>query len=134
LRAAFVLVGIALVCPAVGLTPGCGGTEMMCLPASLVSQEVLDDGVYIATLDREPNEVWTSAKTALKGESSRPISVQDDVRRAVVAIDDATITILVERYDRDRSTLRVSARKYGVNNGEIAKLVYDKILHEVETK
>jgi hypothetical protein len=40
--------------------------------------------------------------------------------------------VSVETYDLNRSTLRVSAKKYGVNNGEIAKMVYDKIIHEVD--
>ena len=100
--------------------------------AVLVSQDVLDNSVYIATLDRGPDQVWTSAKVALNHASLKPIDVQDDVRQAVAEIDDAKVTVNVETYDLNRSTLRVSAKKYGVNNGEIAKRVYDKILSELE--
>jgi len=42
------------------------------------------------------------------------------------------VTVSVDTYDLNRSTLRVSARKYGVNNGEIAKMVYDRILQELD--
>lgn len=100
--------------------------------AVIVSQEVLDNNIYVATLDRDANEVWASTKVALNHASLKPIDVQDDVRQAVADIDDAKVTVNVETYDLNRSTLRVSAKKYGVNNGEIAKMVYDKILHELE--
>ncbi len=101
--------------------------------AVLVSQEVIDSNTYIATVDRDVDRVWTSAKVALNHASLKPIDVQDDVRQAVADIDDAKVTVNVETYDLNRSTLRVSAKKYGVNNGEIAKRVYDKILNELES-
>jgi len=100
--------------------------------AVIISQDVLDNNVYVATLDRGAEEVWTSAKVALNHASLKPIDAQDDVRKAVADIDDATVTVNVETYDLNRSTLRVSAKKYGVNNGQIAKMVYDKILNEID--
>jgi len=102
--------------------------------AVIVSQEVIDSNIYVATLDRDANEVWASAKIALNRASLKPIDVQDDIRQAVADIDDAKVTVNVETYDLNRSTLRVSAKKYGVNDGETAKRVYDKILHEIEQK
>jgi hypothetical protein len=98
----------------------------------LISQEVLDNNIYVATLDRDADTVWASTKVALSRASLKPIDTQDDIRQATAEIDDAKVTVGVETYDLNRSTLRVSAKKYGVNNGEIAKMVYDKILHEIE--
>ena len=117
-----------------GMALGLGGCLVAGAAAAgiLVSQEVLDNNVYVATLDRDANQVWASAKVALNRASLKPIDVQDDVRQAVADIDDAKVTVSVETYDLNRSTLRVSAKKYGVNNGEIAKMVYDKILHELD--
>ncbi len=99
--------------------------------AVIVSQDVLDNNVYVATLDRSADQVWTSAKVALNHASLKPIDTQDDLRKATAEIDDAKVTVTVETYDLNRCTLRVSAKKYGVNNGQIAKMVYDKILHEL---
>jgi len=98
----------------------------------LVAQEVLDNNVYVARLDKDAGEVWASAKVALNKASLKPIDAQDDVRQATAEVDDAKVVVSVETYDLNRSTLRVSAKKYGVNNGEIAKMVYDKIIHEVD--
>jgi hypothetical protein len=100
--------------------------------AVVVSQDVLDNNVYVATLDRGADQVWTSAKVALNHASLKPIDVREDVRQATAEIDDAKVTVSVETYDLNRSTLRVSAKKYGVNNGQIAKMVYDKILNEID--
>jgi hypothetical protein len=100
--------------------------------AVVISQDVLDNNVYVARLDRPAEIVWASAKVALSHLSPKPYDVQDDVRTAVADVDDAKVTVSVDTYDLNRSTLRVSARKYGVNNGEIAKMVYDRILQELD--
>jgi hypothetical protein len=100
--------------------------------AVIVSQDVLDNNVYVARLDRPADLVWASSKVALSHLSPKPYEVQDDIRQATADVDDAKVTVTVDTYDLNRSTLRVSARKYGVNNGEIAKMVYDKILQELD--
>jgi len=123
-----------LLCLSLSLAPLFTGCAVVAAGAAgiLISQEVLDNNIYVATIDRSADEVWTSTKVALNKASLKPIDVQEDIRQAVAEIDDAKVTVGVETYDLNRSTLRVSAKKYGVNNGEIAKLVYDKILHEIE--
>ena len=121
----------ALLLAVPGFFSGCAAAAAG-VAAVIISQDVLDNNVYVATLDRGADEVWTSAKVALNHASLKPIDVQDDVRTAVAEIDDATVTVNVETYDLNRSTLRVSAKKYGVNNGQIAKMVYDKILNEID--
>ena len=98
----------------------------------LISQEVLDNNIYVAQLNSDADAVWASTKVALSRASLKPIDTQEDIRQATAEIDDAKVIVGVETYDLNRSTLRVSAKKYGVNNGEIAKMVYDKILHELE--
>lgn len=100
--------------------------------AVLISQDVLDNNVYVARLDRSADLVWASSKVALSHLSPKPYDVQDDIRQAIADVDDAKVTVTVDTYDLNRSTLRVSARKFGVNNGEIAKIVYDKILAELD--
>ena len=100
--------------------------------AVVISQDVLDNNVYVARLDRSADLVWASAKVALSHLSPKPYDIQDDIRQATADVDDAKVTVTVDTYDLNRSTLRVSARKYGVNNGEIAKMVYDRILQELD--
>ena len=124
---------LALLLPGISGLSGCLAIGVGAA-AVIVSQEVIDNNVYVATLDKDADEVWASAKVALNRASLKPIDTQDDIRQAVAEIDDSKVTVNVETYDLKRSTLRVSARKYGVNDGETAKRVYDKILHELEAK
>jgi len=123
-----------LLCLSLSLIPLATGCAVAAAGVAgvLISQEVLDNNIYVATIDRGADDVWTSTKIALNKASLKPIDVQEDIRQADATIDDAKVKVNVETYDLNRSTLTVSARKYGVNNGEIAKMVYDKILHEIE--
>ena len=121
-------------CLVLSLAPFFSGCAVVAAGAAgvLISQEVLDNNIYVATLDRDADSVWASTKVALSRASLKPIDTQEDVRMATADIDDAKVEVGVEVYDLNRSTLRVSAKKYGVNNGEIAKMTYDKIMHELE--
>lgn len=98
----------------------------------LVSQEMLDNNSYVARLDVGVDRLWTSAKATLSHMSLKPIETDDDLRTAEASVDGANVAIGVEAYDLDRSILRVSAKKFGVANGEMAKLVLDKIVEDLE--
>jgi hypothetical protein len=100
----------------------------------LLSQDVIDSTTYTARLDVEVNRTWATAKTTLSHMSTKPIDTDEQLRSAKADIDGGTVTVSVETYDLNRSTIKVSAKKYGVANGELAKSVYDKILNELDTK
>lgn len=98
----------------------------------LITQEMLDNQTYVARLELGSERMWPSAKTTLSHLSLKPIDVDDDLRVAIADIDQAKVTVAVETYDLNQSILRVSAKKFGVANGEIAKMVLDKILDDVD--
>jgi hypothetical protein len=101
---------------------------------ALVAQEVLDDNTYVGRISADAGKTWTTTKLALAKTSLKPIEVDDQKRKAVGEVDSATVTCTVETYDLNMSVLRVSAKKYGVGNGQIAKLVFDKILADLDTQ
>jgi hypothetical protein len=98
----------------------------------LISQEMLDNSTYVARLDVGVDRLWTSAKTTLSHMSLKPIETDDDLRTAEATVDGSAVAISVEAYDLDRSILKVAAKKYGVANGEMAKLTLDKIVEDLE--
>jgi hypothetical protein len=100
--------------------------------AVLISQDVIDSTTYTARLDVEINRTWTTTKTTLSHMSTKPIDTDEELRSAKAEIDGGTVTVSVETYDLNRSVLKVSAKKYGVAHGELAKTVYDKILTELD--
>ena len=111
---------------------GCAALFVGAAGGVLLSSDVLDHSVYVATLDADATRVWSSVKVTLSHTSLKPIETDEELRKAIAEVDGATVTAAVETYDLNRSVVRVSARKYGVNNGEIAKMVYDKIISDLE--
>ena len=98
----------------------------------LISQEMMDNNIYVGQLNSDVNKVWSSAKTTLSHSSLKPIDVDNEVRSATAEIDGAKVTVTVETYDLNRSMLKVTAKKYGVNNGEIAQMTFNKIVADLE--
>ena len=123
----------AAVLGAVSCLGGCGSTLWGCPALGIViSQEVFDDGTYLATLDREPAQVWPRTVRALNRAWPESTELQNRIREAVTGTDDARVTVQVETYKRAFSTLRVSPAESGVSDRELARRVYDEILRELE--
>jgi hypothetical protein len=117
------------------LTPlftGCAAAALGVGAGVLISQEMMDNNIYVGQLNSDVNKVWSSAKATLSHSSLKPIDVDNEVRSATAEIDGAKVTINVETYDLNRSVLKVMAKKYGVNNGEIAEMMFNKIVSELE--
>jgi hypothetical protein len=98
----------------------------------VISQEALDNDTFVAHIDRDADIVWATAKSSLSHQSPELMHVDEDLRRAEGVIDNADVTVSVEIYDMNRSVLRVSAKKYGVSNGEIAEMTLNKILRDLQ--
>ena len=95
----------------------------------VISQDVLDSSTFVAQLEQDTNVAWATAKASLGHQSTEPIAVDEDLRTAVGTVDGAEVTVSVEAYDLNRCRLLVSARKYAVSNGEIAEMVFNKIIN-----
>lgn len=113
------------------LAPGCAA--ILGVGAGvLISQEVIDSQTYIARLQVSSQRLWPTAKATLSHMSLKPLDVDDDIRVLIADVDQAKVTVAVETYDIEESVLRVSAKKYGVANGEIAQMVLDKVIDDLE--
>jgi hypothetical protein len=97
-----------------------------------ISQDVADPSIYVVRVPHDVKTAWASAKATLSNSSPKPIETRDDVRTAIAEIDNAKVTVVVETFDLDQSSIRVSARKYGVANGELAGIVANKIVIDLD--
>jgi len=97
----------------------------------IISQDVLDNETYVAQLNEDVDVVWAVAKSSLSHQSDSPITVENDLRTATGLVDGADVIVSVEAFDLDRCRMSVSATKYDINNGEIAELVFDRILKQL---
>jgi hypothetical protein len=55
------------------------------------------------------------------------IEVDEELRTVEARIDGADVLASVEAWDIDRTIVRVQARKFGVNDGEMARVIMDRI-------
>jgi hypothetical protein len=97
----------------------------------VVSKEVVDNNAYISRVNRDVISVWAIVKTTLSSASTELIDVDDNRRVASGLISGARVTVNVEAYDLEHTTLRVTAERYYVNDGEIAGDFMDRILAEL---
>jgi hypothetical protein len=114
------------------LLGGCAAAVIGVGAGVLISQEMLDNNSYVAQLNVDSERAWSTTKTSISHASLKPVDVDNEERRIQAEVDGAQVTVAVETYDLDKSIVRVTAKKYGVNNGEIAKMVLDRIVLDLE--
>ena len=100
--------------------------------ALVVSQDMLDNNTFLTRLNSDVTEVWPQVKLYLSEASTQLIEVDDDLRMANAKIDGCTVTVSVEAYDYGRSDLTVRATRFGLNRGDIARVVTDRITRRME--
>ena len=113
-------------------TPACFPALLGVGAGLVLSRDVLDSNTYTAHVNEQAALTWVIAKSSLTHQASDPIKVNDDLRTAEGKVDGATVTISVETYDDVSSRLKVSAYKYGVNNGEAAEQVFQQLLADLQ--
>jgi hypothetical protein len=117
-----------IACAALAALPALSG----CLAAGVVggvvlSQELMDNNTYVSHLNRDAREVWATVKVSLADWSLEVIDYDDNARIAKADIDGSKVTVAVETYDLNKSVMKVSARKFGVSNGEMAQLITERL-------
>jgi hypothetical protein len=113
------------------LAPGCGAV-LGVGAGVLISQDVVDSKQYVAIINRDAKITWATAKSVLSHESEELVDTDEDLRTCQGTVDGATVKVGVEVYDLNTARLSVSAKQYGVDNGEMAKYVLDKIVRALE--
>lgn len=98
----------------------------------IVGQQVLDDNVYVGQLTTDANRTWAQTKTTLSHMSLKPIDANNELRRAIADVDGSKVTVIVETYDLNRSQIRVSATKFGFSSSETARVVFERITHDLD--
>ncbi|MFT7487245.1 MAG: hypothetical protein ACI9F9_003105 [Candidatus Paceibacteria bacterium] len=94
----------------------------------VISQDMMDSNTFVAQLNEDVDVAWATTKASMGRQSDQPIHIFDDVRSTTANIDGAEVTASIEVYDLDSCRLIISARKYGVPNGDIAELVFGRVL------
>jgi len=112
---------------AMPLFSGCAAAVIGVGAGIVASQELLDNDTYVSHLNQDVKHVWPVVKTYLSDASPDLIEVDEALRVAQARIDGSLVTVSVEAYDIDRCIMKVGARRYGVNDGEMAGLVVERL-------
>jgi hypothetical protein len=108
----------------------CAGLAVGAGVGMLASSE-MNNNVYVGQLPASGSTTWAQTKVTLSNLSLKPIAYDNEAMRATADVDGATVVVECSVYDLEKSEIKVSAKKYMVNNGEIAKLVFDKIVADL---
>ncbi len=127
MRPIHILVSLALA----ALTSGCAAAVLGVGAGVVISSEVAE-GSHIAHLNQDPARVWVVSKSGLSHMASGPIHVDEDLRRLSGTVDGNIVTVNVEVYDVDRALLRVSAKRYGVAQSEVAEMVLNRLISRLK--
>jgi hypothetical protein len=93
----------------------------------IASQELLDNNTYVSHIERDISYVWPEVKIYLSEASLDLIDVDEPKRTVEARIDGADVVTSVEAWDMDRTIVRVEAKKLGVNDGELARTIMERI-------
>lgn len=102
--------------------------------AVLVTQNELDNNTYESRLSAEAETVWLTVKRTLSESSEKVVEADDVAMIAKADIDDSLVTVTVRRFDDETTLLNTQARTLGFNNGEMARLMHERILRRLEPK
>ena len=112
---------------------GCAGVVAGGVAAVVVSQEMIDNNTFVSHVNQDVTQVWPTAKVFLAEQSQKLIETDDQARVATAEVDGAKVSISVEAYDLDKSVVRVAAKRYGVNDGDLARVVTERFTRRLES-
>ena len=100
----------------------------------VVSQQVLPNDVHVAEVADEVDTVWKSVRQSMEilVDPGHELAITDAPRTIECKVDGADVTVEVEAYDIDRTTVRVQAEKYLASDNETAGEVMDTILRRLQ--
>lgn len=100
----------------------------------VIANETMDSSVFVGQLTNNADMTWATAKVSLSNMSLKPIAYDNEGRSATAEIDDAKVKVEVFTYDMNKSEIRVSAKRWYGSDGKIAKMVFDKIVADLDVR
>ncbi len=98
----------------------------------VISQEVLPGSIHSAQVMLDVDTVWAQAQTTVHDMKVGEFETTDYPRRIETRVDGADVEVIVEAYDLNRTTIKVTAKRYLSTDDEVATLVLNQILEDLE--
>lgn len=96
-----------------------------------VSQEVLPNEVHTSLELVDVQTAWASAQETMRDRAEDGIETTDYPRRIECEVAGADVEVEVEAYDLNRTLIRVRARRYFLEDDDVARMVLNYILDDL---
>lgn len=98
--------------------------------AVVVNDEFMDHAKF-DIVKQDVDYVWASVKSTMAHMTTDLLQVDEDMRALQTYVDNALVTVQVERYDLGETSIRTAAKKLLVYNDDIATMVQDRIASDL---
>ena len=100
----------------------------------VVSQQVLPNDVHVSEIADDVDTVWKSVRQSMQilVDPGHELDINNMPRSIVCRVDGSAVSVAVEAYDIDRTTVRVQAQKYLASDNKTAAEVMDTILRHLQ--
>lgn len=115
---------------ALGALPACAPVAVV--GAAIVVNDEFADNAQVAIVKQDVNYVWASVKSSMTHMTNDLLEVDEDLRAVRTYVEGAQVTVQVERYDVSETRIRTAAKKLLVYNDEIARLVQERLVADLE--
>ncbi len=115
---------------ALAVAPACAPVAVV--GAAIVVNDEFADNAQVAIIKQDARYVWASVKSTMTHMTTDLLEVDEDLRALQTFVEGAQVTIQVERYDVNETRIRTAAKKLLVYNDEIARMVQERIVADLD--
>jgi len=130
LRRSRLIAGLVLALSLGLLQAGCASSSSGGFRDGLTDKD--RETAQVVTFERDVETVWARTKETLAHLSERVPRFDDETHQAYATVDDGSVRVAVVETTPGRSQLFVKARKFGLNDDELAHSVLARISQEID--
>ena len=99
--------------------------------AAIVVNDEFADNAQVAIVKDDVAYVWASVKSTMTHMTTDLLEVNEDLKAVRTWVDNAQVTVQVERYAVGETRIRTAAKKLRIYNDEVARMVQERIVADL---
>lgn len=97
----------------------------------LISQEVLPGAIHQAQVKRDVSDTWAQTQITMRDLKVGDFEITDYPRRIETDVQGASVEVVVEAYDLNRTLIKVKASRYLTSDDEVASMILNRIVEDL---
>jgi len=99
--------------------------------AAIVVNDEFADNAQVAIVKDDVAYVWASVKSTMTHMTTDLLEVNEDLKAVRTWVENAQVTVQVERYAVGETRIRTAAKKLMIYNDEVARMVQERIVADL---